>query len=369
MQGYKNMRSNYRKRIDNLNLKLESLYRMHSYKKAAKLRKKRMNGGYNCDKEYKELVLPFWERYGIKPGKIWYEILSDRDKIVDPRYIPDDLWHGKIVPYFSNTQFRRFGEDKGMHYKFFDDIKRPKTIVKNMAGIFYNNEMEVIDKEDAIKLILDYKGEFLVKPSIDTGEGRLISFFDENNNHREQVIQAMNSLKSNYIFQESVSQHEILKRLNPSSLNTVRIVTLFFEGQVHILSSILRIGGKGSKVDNIGAGGYAIHIQDNGQLDKRGVNRKAEWVTKGHENIEFSSIVVPSYEEIISIIKNKHPQLPHFKIIGWDFCVDEGGDPVFIEFNCFPGQNQFTCGPSFGELTEDVLNEVFVKQTLKYAQN
>lgn len=363
------MRSNYRKKIDDFTMGLERYYRMYSYKKAAKLRKKRMNGGFNCDKEYKQIVIPYWSKYDFKPDKIWYEIFSERDGIVDPRYIPDDLWHGRIVPYFSNTQFRRFGEDKCMHYKFFDDIKRPKTIIKNMAGVYYNNNMEVIDKNDAIDLVLNFENEFLVKPSIDSGEGRLIRFFDRGSSNRENIIEAINELKSNFIFQESVHQHEKLRILNPTSLNTVRVVTLFFEGEVYVLSSILRIGGKGSKVDNIGAGGYAIHINDDGHLDSRGVNRKAQWVTEGHDNIKFSSVYVPSYERIIQTIKNEHPKHPHFKIIGWDFSVDEQGNPVFIEFNCFPGQNQITCGPSFGDLTDKVLEEVFVNKTLKYAQN
>lgn len=363
------MRSNYRKKLDDLNIKIESLYRMYSYKKAAKLRRKRMNGGYNCDKEYKDIVVPYWEQFGLKPDKIWYEIFSDKDQKVDPRYIPDDLWYGKIVPYFSNTQFRRFGEDKGMHYKFFSDLKRPQTIVKNMAGVFYNDKMEVIDKEKAVELILSYSNEFLVKPSIDSGEGRLIRFFDKKSNNKKNILDAFNILKANYIFQESVKQHPYLNVLNPSSLNTVRVVSLFFKGEVHMLSSILRIGGKNSKVDNIGAGGFAIHIKENGNLEYRGVNRRAEWVTEGHDGIKFSSIIVPEYKKILDIIRKKHKQLPHFKLIGWDFSVDYKSDPVFIEYNTFPGSNQITCGPTFGDITEDVLKEVFVEKNLEYAQN
>ena len=44
-------------------------------------------------------------------------------------------------------------------------------------------------------------------------------------------------------------------------------------------------------------------------------------------------------------------------------------EPVFIEYNVCPGSNQITCGPTFGDLTERVLEEVFVKKTLEYAQN
>ena len=50
---------------------------------------------------------------------------------------------------------------------------------------------------------------------------------------------------------------------------------------------------------------------------------------------------------------------PLVRIVGWDIAVDEEGDPVFIEFNCNPGQNQMTYGPTFGDYTDEVLEEVF----------
>ena len=51
-----------------------------------------------------------------------------------------------------------------------------------------------------------------------------------------------------------VKQHPILEKMNPSSLNTIRVVSFFFEGEVYILSIILRMGAKNARVDNIGAG-------------------------------------------------------------------------------------------------------------------
>ena len=103
------MRSGFRKKWDDLNLKIESSFRKHKYRKSAKLRLKRMNGGYHCDKEYREVVVPYWKRFGYQPPKYWYQIISDREGKVDPRYIPDDLYYGEIIPYFSNSHFRRFG--------------------------------------------------------------------------------------------------------------------------------------------------------------------------------------------------------------------------------------------------------------------
>ncbi|MEY8534560.1 sugar-transfer associated ATP-grasp domain-containing protein [Blautia pseudococcoides] len=363
------MRSGFRKKWDDINLKAESVYRKLEYQKKAKLRLKRMNGGFNCSKEYEEIVVPFWKRYGLKPSKMWYQIFSDREKKVDPRYIPDDLWYGVIVPYFSNTQFRRFGEDKCMHDIFFKEFTRPETIIKNIAGVFYDSDMNVISMEQAVKNCLDYPEEFLIKPSIDSGEGRLISFFEKEKKDKESITAVMHSLKANYIAQEAVKQHPVLSELNPSSLNTIRIVSFFFEGEVHILSSILRMGASGHKVDNIGAGGFACPIQKDGHLAERGVNRKAEWVSENQHGIRFAEVQVPSYEKIVGLVKKQHRKLAHFKLIGWDFSVSGEGEPVFIEYNVCPGSNQITCGPTFGDLTEHVLDEVFVKKTLKYAQN
>lgn len=362
------MRSGLRKKWDNINENLESIYRKHEYRKKAKIRLKKMNGGYKCDKEYKEIVIPFWHQYGLKPKKMWYQIFWDRTHNPDPRYIPDDLWYGEIVPYFSNSQFRRFGEDKCMHSIWFPKLNRPRTIAMNVAGIFYNPDFEIITEEEALKLCLKEK-EFLIKPSIDSGEGRLIKFFDKSNLTPEEIKKTFHELGANFIIQEVVKQHPVLASLNESSLNTIRIVSFLFKGEVHILSSILRVGAKGARVDNIGAGGYACVIKPDGSLEEKGVNRNAEWIKQTNEGIVFKNIKIPAFEKIIDTVKKEHQKIAHFKLIGWDFSVNEKEEPVFIEYNVCPGSNQITFGPTFGDLTEEVLEEVFIKKTLKNSKN
>lgn len=362
------MRSGIRKKWDNLNNKVEASYHKYSETKAAKLRLKRMNGGYDCTKEYNEIVVPYWKKYGLKPKKMWYQIFWDRDHTPDPRYIPDSIYYEKILPYFSNPLFRRFGEDKCMHGVWMRDLKRPETLMMNCAGVYYGDNFEVITREEAVERCLS-ADEVFVKPSIDSGEGRLIRFFDKESMTREALEKCFDDFDSNFIAQRAIKQHPTLAALNSSSLNTIRIVSFFFKNEVHILSAILRVGAKGSKVDNIGAGGYACAIHPNGELNDKGVNRKAEWVEKTNEGVAFAGVTVPAFDRIVAQIKTAHKKLPHFKIIGWDFCVDTEGDPVFIEYNFCSGINQITCGPAFGDLTEEVLDEVFIHKTLQNSQN
>lgn len=363
------MRSGFRKKWDDLNLKVESVFRKMSYRRKAKIRLKRMHGGFDCGKEYETVIVPYWKKYGYKPAKYWYQIFCDADQKIDPRYIPDDLYYGEMIPYFSNSQFRRFGEDKCYHDVWFPDIKRPQTICKNIAGVYYNPDMEPITFDEAVSLALAFHDECLVKPSIDSGEGRLIQFFTPETINRGVVEAAFKEMGANFIMQAAVKQHEVLSRMNPSSLNTIRVVSFFFEGKVYILSCILRIGAPNAKVDNVGAGGYACPIHPNGQLNDKAVNRKAEWVSENSTGVKFVDIQIPEFDRVIDTVKFAHKRLAHFKLIGWDMSVDIQGDPVMIEYNTCPGANQISCGPTFGDLTDRVLDEFFNKRTLSSAQN
>jgi hypothetical protein len=362
------MRSGLRKRWDDLYEWVEKKYRGIEYRKKAKVRNKRMHGGLDCKKEYKEIVVPYWKQFGRKPKIIWYKNYCAESKKVDPRYIPDDMWFEDILPYFSNIQFRRFGEDKCQHGIWFPDAKRPYTVCANIAGVFYDNEYNIITKEEAAKRCVEYK-RFLIKPSIDSGEGRLIKFYDDEELTTDGMLKAFDEMGCNFLAQEVLCQHPAISELNASSLNTVRIVSFLFEGEVYILSSILRIGASNSRVDNVGAGGYACPIMPDGRLNKLAVNRKSEWVEENQNGIRFDSVVVPAYDKAVEMVKELHRKLAHFKIIGWDVGINAEAEPVLIEFNTNPGQNQYSCGPTFGDLTERVLEDVFINKTLKNSNN
>ena len=63
-------------------------------------------------------------------------------------------------------------------------------------------------------------------------------------------------------------------------------------------------------------------------------------------------------------IKKLHPFIPHFRMVSWDFSVNEDGMPILIEANLMYGELEFhqLCnGPIFGDDTEEILKEVFSK--------
>ncbi len=350
--------------------KLKVFYRKHIKEKSlareeeAKIlpRLKSINGGYNGSSgEYKEVVLYYWSRYGLRPHKCWYDLYCAGMTAYDPRYIPNQIWLYYIIPHFNRLDYRFAYADKGMYSRYLPGVRKPETVVKNIAGLYFNGDRdEPITRAEAEGLIL--KEEHLIlKPSLDSYGGHGIVFYDRENAADFDIKRTLDGYENGFVAQRLIKQHPDLARINKDSVNSIRVISFRFKGKVHILSTVLRMGVSGARVDNTTAGGCACPIKPDGWLVEKAVNRKSEW-TDRHETsgILYKDIRVPNFDGIIEAAKKTHGLMPNFDLIGWDFSVDESGDPVLIEYNLMPEQNQISCGPTFGDMTDEVLDEVFL---------
>lgn len=365
------MRSKPRALLDNVYRRIEMKFRRKKRRKAAKNLLRKMNGGCReHDNIYRTEILPYWKKYGIKPSKMWHRIYSKPGIPYDVRYIPDDLWVSKIASYFSNMDFRRALEDKCLHNVQFPNVKRPTTVVKKIAGLYYSEDLQLLNTEVAIDQIVDENEELIVKPSIDSGAGRLIRFISPQETDREEIKKIISNCGENFIVQKLIRQHPVLAQFNPTSVNTIRTISFLFDNEVHILSSALRIGGKGSKVDNFSQGGYMCQILPNGYMAELAYDNDHNSYLSLPGSEAFAVVKIPSYDKIIEIIIEEAAQKPHFKIIGWDFTVSPEGEPIMIEYNTAPlgVGSQMACGPHFGELTEAALTEVFIEKNSNTAR-
>jgi hypothetical protein len=320
-----------------------------------------LTGGYRgSSRQFRSQVVSFWEKYGIKPRKMWYDLYCYKDGKYDPRYIPEDLYWQIIYPAFNKPDFRRAYTDKCFYSKLFSHLKQPRAIIRNSNNCFYDGEGNIISFDRAVSLLESEPG-FVIKPAIYSGESVDISFFEncETGNNTD-VRLLLKSYGSDYIVQEILKQHEVLASIHPGSLNTIRVISFLFRGDVHISSAILRMGVAGSRLDNVSAGGMACPILASGRLAKAAIDRQCRWSERHPGGTVFSEITVPSYDQVLEAVRRTHKDIPHFRIIGWDFAIAESGEPVLVEYNGAPSLNQVTCGPLFGELTEDVLDTILL---------
>ena len=321
-----------------------------------------IKGGFRGSKKhFRSQVLSFWSKYNIKPDKMWYDLYCFKDEKYDPRYIPEDLYWQKIYPVFNRPGFRHAYTDKCSYNRLFPYLKQPRTILRNCNQSFYDGSGKIISFSQA-KSILESEKRFVIKPAIYSGEGVDIFFYEKDNCPDIDFQKLMESYGSDYIVQEVIAQHEVLADIHPSSLNTIRVISFLFGGEVHISSSILRMGVEGSRLDNVSAGGIACPVKSDGRLEAKGIDKLSRWTERHPGGAVLSEIKIPSYDRVISSIRRAHMDTPHFRIIGWDFAINEAGDPVLIEYNGAPGMNQVSCGPLFGDLTEPVLDMIFLNE-------
>ena len=295
-----------------------------------KARLKVINGGYKGNnKDFKQTVLQYWAQYGLKPKKLWYALYCEGMNSYDPRFIPDPIWFKYILPYFNSAPMVPAYADKGLYSKTINNVTKPDTIVKNVAGYFYDGDGDhLITREEAVRLC-EGEEHLIIKPTLGS-KGVGIMFYDRDDKSL-RIPAIFHSIGANFVVQRIVMQHPLLARLNSSALNTIRIISFHFKGEVFILSAQLRIGSAGSRVDNVSAGGYACAIRQDGWLHEKAVTRKMLWTDETSNGIKLKTVFIPNYEEIKETIKRLHQQLPYFNIIGWDFAVNEEGTPVFIE--------------------------------------
>jgi len=327
--------------------------------------KKQLQNYYDVDKYidpiYEQKINKYWQQYNVKFDDSWHKWYSENAQINDVRYIPEDLFFSSIVPYYNDSDFVPAFEDKAYYNVWFPDVNQPKTIIKNINGYFYDNNFNYLTFNQMLNECKKYK-KIIIKASVESGGGKNIQVISASN--EEEMLKKLKKFslkeKKDFVIQEFIEQHYELRKMNPSSVNTIRVMSFLHHGEVFILGMHLRIGKEGAIYDH---NGIICGINNEGELANFAVNYKMGGrVPQEDLPFKLNNIEIPNFKDILDIVKNEHLKFPRFGIIAWDFTIDINGNPILIEFNLdFPGCNhhQLAEGPLFGDLTQTVLEEVF----------
>ena len=104
-----------------------------------------------------------------------------------------------------------------------------------------------------------------------------------------------------------------------------------------IVYAAIRIGQKGTDMDNVDCGGMACPIDlETGKISACGADKKGNVYKKHPESgIELVGFEIPFFDEAKKICMEASKKIPEMKYIAWDVAITESG-PVFIEGNSFP---------------------------------
>jgi len=153
------------------------------------------------------------------------------------------------------------------------------------------------------------------------------------------------------IVEEVISQHEDLSRLNSSSVNTLRFMTIappvavgdtpLEEGgnAVHVMFRALRVGVGGSVVDNFNSGGMFVLLDEDGVIITDAVNKNTEIFEKHPTSgVTFKGYQIPFFKEAEEMVKSaaRLGAANGVRYVSWDVAISPAG-PVLIEGNHNPG--------------------------------
>lgn len=143
-----------------------------------------------------------------------------------------------------------------------------------------------------------------------------------------------------YLLQRYVEQHAVLAKLNPSSVNTLRIWVLQDKREITIRGAILRVGRRGSTTDNTSTGGLRALVDIKTGLVgtiSPATNFPEETTHHPDTGVAIAGVILPFWPETLAVAKEALRVLPRLNFTGLDIAITESG-PVLIETNEEPAR-------------------------------
>ena len=261
--------------------------------------------------------------YSIKPNE--YFLFGFRD-------IDDEKRESFLTDNIKDSTLR-----KVVDYRVFLDEMRNKYNFYKLTAQYFKRPVMFLNAETDIEEFCDFcvsnSDLFIKNNSSSKGRGAMTASVK----NREDAVNLYAKLTAgggNYIIEKKISQALEMSQWNESSVNTIRLPSFLSKDGFRVLAPFMRIGRKGSIVDNAAKGGIIVCIDpETGTMLTDGVDEKGHYYTKHPDSgLTFKGWQVPHWKELISLAEEIQNTLPHHKYIGWDFALSDNGW-VLIEGN------------------------------------
>lgn len=323
-------------------------------------------------KKYVGKTNPYFKRWGFNVSNLDAEYYSRVSGIKAEHYVTRSMAVHYIYPYLDRYDFVLAYMDKNMQKRLLGlpdnklGIFMPEEVIYNSNGVFFNGEGQELSYNAALDTLLTYKKDTILKPSVDTFGGHGVQMVSGETN-RQEFESLFEKYSRDFTFQKVVRQHPVMAQFNPSSVNTVRVVTYRnFSGERKVLYACMRFGGEGSVMDNVcSGGGYTGVNVDTGILTDR--KRYSYYIMNAPLLPDSIPSGVPCWEKIKAAALTLHGRIPQLGIVGWDFTLTPDETPLLIEFNPRPGVGlQQAVGPMFSREDLDKIMEQVSKVKADY---
>lgn len=152
--------------------------------------------------------------------------------------------------------------------------------------------------------------------------------------HLKKKLLAGTSIEAEWV----IENHPTIKRIHPSSLNTLRFPTLLVEDKCRIQGAYIRFGTGNAQTDNINSGGIGAEIDlDTGIVITPATDHKENSYYKHPTTGEaILGLEIPKWDETKLLVHEAALVTPQLRYMVWDVALTPQG-PVIIEGNALGG--------------------------------
>ena len=318
-------------------------------------------------KEQEKAIDEFYiKHYGKKIPYVWHKNFMAHSGKFDAQYFPELLYIPEFEHFMNlHPEYCDAVADKNVLPILANavGVKMPATILSSVNGILRDADYNMITRDQAIALLRD-RGDVFMKPSVDScsGRGCMLANLEGGIDTRsgKELTDILRSMGSDFVIQEKIECHSSISQIYTGSVNTFRIITYIWKGEICLIPIIMRIGSGGSYLDNAHAGGMFIAVDEDGTLHKTAMTEfNTQFTEHPDTHLVFEGYKIDLLPKAIASAKKMHALMPQIGVINWDFTIDQQGDPLLIEANLKGGsiwlsQMAHGCAP-FGDKTAEVL--------------
>lgn len=249
--------------------------------------------------------------------------------------------HEEKVKYVTSGNKRLF------YKKFYDDNARETLAKKNLFNKKYSNYVTrawIYTEDvtiDEIREFIKKQDRVIVKPTSSTwGKGVGVKTYNDIDIIIENVQKG-----NHYMIEEVIVNHPDVAKVNPDSVNTLRVETcLDSKGEFHLLNVLFMVGSTKTIVSNCHSGGMMCHVDmKTGCIDNAGYNPKGIWYeVHPASGIKLRGYKLPYIDKLEEYIKGVCQVMPNARYVGWDVVITPDGFEL-IEGNFCPGQCTQVC--------------------------
>lgn len=228
----------------------------------------------------------------------------------------------KIIRSLNDKEDRKMFDSKPLFNKVYSKyIGRGWLDIENST---YDDFVSFVKKHNS----------FIVKPS-NGSHGKGIR--KETITSEIDIRKMYGEIKSEMaILEEIIVQCEDIARFNPSSVNTLRVVTVLMDnGDARVMTANFRVGNGEKYADNFHHNGIAALLDtDSGIVVTSGIDMNFKRYLKhpitGTQIIGYK---IPHWDKVVKTVKEAAKVTPTVRYVGWDVAVGDEGRVIIIEGN------------------------------------